>query len=151
MEFASGPSGHAHPRRSLMVVFLKFVLVGAIGVALNFLITAIFREKIQTSQWTANLLGITAGMTANYILNRTFTFMSDQRIPLEAGKFALVALLAMLINHTLVWLLVTRFNVKFYLAKAITTCVVFLWNFGAHSTYTFGNSPHLFSLFSWLD
>lgn len=147
MEFASWPSVHAHPRPSLMEVFLKFVLVGAIGVALNFLVTAIFRERVKTSQWTANLLGIAVGMTANYILNRTFTFMSDQRIPLEAGKFALVALLAMLINHTLVWTLVTRLNVKFYLAKAITTCVVFLWNFGAHSTYTFDNSPQLSPFF----
>ena len=151
MEFAARPSGHVHPRRSVMVVFLKFVLVGSIGVALNFLTTAVFREKIQTSQWTANLLGIAVGMSANYLLNRTFTFMSEQNIPQEAGKFTLVALLAMAINHTLVWLLVTRFNVKFYLAKAITTCVVFLWNFGAHSTYTFGDSTYLTSIFSWLD
>ena len=139
MGLSSGPSIHVDSRPFVMVVFFKFAIVGGTGVAVNFLTTAIFREKIQTSQWTANLLGIIAGMTINYFLNRTFTFVSDQSIPLEAARFVLVALFGMLMNHALVWLLVTRFKVRFYLAKLITTGLIFFWNFGAHSTYTFSH------------
>ena len=124
--------------RDLFLKFLKFGVVGASGVVVDFGVTWLFREKLRLNQYVANSTGFLCAVVSNYVLNRIWTFASrDPSIATQFGKFLLAALIGLAINNAIIYVLNERGRVNFYLAKLIATGVVTLWNFWANYTFTF--------------
>jgi putative flippase GtrA len=122
----------------LLYKFLKFGVVGATGVVVDFGITWVCREKLRLNQYLANSLGFVCAVVNNYLLNRIWTFHSnDPEIAVQFGKFALAALIGLAMNNGIIYVLNERFKVPFYMSKLIATGVVTLWNFWANYTFTF--------------
>ena len=122
----------------LLWKFLKFGVVGFSGVFVDFGITWLCREKIKLNQYLANSTGFLCAVISNYILNRIWTFHSqDPSVMMQFSKFLLASVIGLAINNGIIYLLNERGKVNFYVAKLVATGVVTLWNFWANYTFTF--------------
>lgn len=124
--------------QELLIKFLKFGLVGASGVGVDFGITWLCREKLRLNQYVANSTGFLCAVISNYILNRLWTFNSaDPSIGIQFTKFLIASLIGLALNNGIIYVLNERGRVPFYYAKLIATGVVMVWNFWANYTFTF--------------
>lgn len=120
------------------VKFIKFGLVGASGLIIDFFITWLLKEKLYFNKYVANSFGFILAVSNNYILNRIYTFQnSDANIGEQFTSFLIIALIGFGINMLLLYLLQTYTKTNFYVSKIIITLIVFIWNFGANNWYTF--------------
>ena len=123
---------------SLLTKFIKFGLVGASGLIVDFGITYLLKEKVKIHQYLANAIGFTAAATTNYFFNRVYTFHSQNpHVAQEYGKFIAVSLIGLGINSFVIWFLVSKFKWNFYYAKVIAIGAATIWNFFANLLFTF--------------
>jgi putative flippase GtrA len=131
--------------KTFLLKFLKFGLVGFSGVFVDFGITYLTKEKLNVPKYLANAIGFTTAATTNYILNRIWTFeSSNPEIGWEYTQFLTISLIGLGINTLILWLLVSRFKMNFYLAKVFAIAVVTIWNFLANNYITFNPGNPLF-------
>lgn len=118
--------------------FLKFGLVGFTGLVIDFGITWICKEKLGFNKYVANSFGFLFGVTNNYFLNKYFTFENhNPEIGLQFLSFLIIAIIGFSINTGFLYSLQKKTKINFYVCKIIVTAIVFIWNFGASSFYTF--------------
>jgi len=124
--------------RDLVIKFLKFGVVGATGVIVDFGFTYFFKEIVKIQKYVANAIGFTLAATSNYFLNRWWTFHShNPEIGIEYSRFLFISILGLGINTFVIWLLVSRYNRNFYLSKLFAIAIVTLWNFCLNLMFTF--------------
>lgn len=122
----------------LIIKFLKFGVVGASGVVVDFGFTYLFKEIIRIQKYVANAIGFTIAASTNYFLNRWWTFHSNNPdIGIEYSRFLFISILGLGINTLVIWLLVSRYNRNFYVSKLIAIGVVTVWNFFLNLMFTF--------------
>lgn len=126
--------------------FLRFALVGISGTIIDFSLLALFKEIFLLHTAVANTLSYSAGVVNNFILNRRWTFPEarSKHWTVQFAQFALINVIAVIINSLLVTLLEHPFDQLFqgkiagYLpAKVIATGIVLVWNFLANRFWTF--------------
>jgi len=121
----------------LILKFLKFGIVGASGLAVDFAITYVLKEKAGIHKYIANSAGFISAASSNYILNRIWTFDStNPHIANEYMAFILVSVVGLAINSFVLWRLVNR-NMNFYWAKLAAIAITTIWNFAANLLFTF--------------
>ncbi|PKP20878.1 MAG: glycosyl transferase family 2 [Bacteroidetes bacterium HGW-Bacteroidetes-21] len=119
---------------------IKFGVVGFSGLVVDFGFTYLFRDILKVNQYVANGIGFCLAATSNYFLNRIWTFHSlNPDITFEYLRFFGVSLIGLGINSFVLWFLIKKFKMKFYMAKAIAIGVTTLWNFIANLLFTFVN------------
>ena len=124
--------------RELILKFLKFGLVGASGVIVDFGFTYLCKEIFKIQKYIANAIGFTLAATSNYVFNRIWTFHSlNPEIGLEYSKFLLISLVGLGINTLILWTLTSKFNKNFYVSKLFAIGVVTVWNFFFNLMFTF--------------
>ncbi len=118
--------------------FLKFAIVGFSGLIVDFGITYVCKELFKIQKYISNSIGFTAAATSNYVLNRIWTFQSkDPEIMIEYSEFLIISLIGLGINNFILWLIITKFKLNFYLSKLFAIGVVTIWNFLANYFITF--------------
>lgn len=121
--------------------FLKFCVVGSLGLGIDFGITFLSKERAKWNKYLANSLGFIAAATSNFFLNKYWTFHdTDPDQVIQFSKFIGIALVGLAINNLIVYLLINKRQVKFYWAKLFAIGVVVLWNFIANYNFTFTSS-----------
>lgn len=124
--------------KTMLYKFVKFGVVGFSGVFVDFGITYLLREKIKIEQFLANAIGFSVAATSNYILNRIWTYQSQNpEVIVEFSKFFLFSLIGLAINTLILWLLVKKGKWNFYLSKLFAIGVVTIWNFVVNTLITF--------------
>jgi putative flippase GtrA len=124
--------------QDIFVKFIKFGLVGTTGMAVDFGVTWVFKEQFRFNKYIANSLGFVAAVISNFLLNRIWTFQSqDPGVGVQFGKFSAVALIGLGINNGIIYMLTERIKIPFYTSKLIATGIVIFWNFGANLLFTF--------------
>ena len=120
------------------VRFLKFGISGVVGMCIDFSITWLCKEKLGLNKYLSNSLGFCVAVMNNFLLNRYWTFASNN-MPFtnQLFKFLLVSIPGLGINNLLLYLLVNNAKKNFYLLKLIVVGLVFFWNFFANSFFTF--------------
>lgn len=120
------------------IKFLKFGLVGFSGLVLDFAVTWVCKEKLKLNKFVANGFGFLVGVTNNYLLNKYYTFQdNDPHIAAQFISFLIIAVIGFTINTSVLYSLQKRTTINFYVCKIAVTVLVFFWNFGANSFYTF--------------
>lgn len=118
--------------------FLKFGIVGFSGVFVDFGITYFLKEKLKVQQYLSNAIGFISASSTNYFLNRIWTFhSSDPNITQQYGRFLFISLIGLCINTLILWILVSKFKLNFYISKLMAIAVVTVWNFFANMAFTF--------------
>ncbi|MBI1661960.1 MAG: glycosyltransferase family 2 protein [Nitrosopumilus sp.] len=134
-----------HEKRS-SVKFLskaaRFYTVGASGFIVNYLISLLFTGGISDLWYLhANVIGIIASITTNFILNKTWTF-SDRDFKIKKtisqyGKFAMFSSLGALVQLGMVYLLVDNNDVSYPLALILAVMTAAFGNFILNKKWTF--------------
>jgi len=118
--------------------FLKFCTVGFSGLAIDFGITYLAKEKLKFNKYVANSLGFSLASTSNYFLNKVWTFHDTNPDAItQFSKYIFIALIGLLLNNLIIYLLVNKKEVTFYWAKLIAIGIVVFWNFIANYNFTF--------------
>lgn len=126
------------PILDIFIKFLKFGLVGASGLAVDFGLTFLSKEKLKLNKYMANSIGFLSAASSNFAINRMWTFASvDPDITNQYMKFIGVSLGGLLLSYTILKLIHERWNWNFYLAKLIAIGVVMSWNFAINLIFTF--------------
>ncbi len=127
--------------------FLKFGVVGFSGLFVDFGITYLTKEKLNIPKYVANAIGFITAATSNYFLNRVWTFEShNPEVIVEFTEFFIISLIGLGLNTLLLWILVSRFKMNFYVAKVFAIGLVTIWNFLANAFITF-NPDRAFFLY----
>jgi len=122
----------------LLWKFLKFCIVGSSGMVVDFGTTWLLKEKVKINKYIANSTGFILAATSNYLLNRFWTFHSENsKIATEYISFVLISLFGLGINNLVVYLLTEKLKFNFYISKLFAIGVVTLWNFSMNYLITF--------------
>lgn len=116
---------------------LKFGMVGITGMAVDFTVTWLCKEKFKLNKFLSNSFGFSLAVISNFLLNRYWTFVSNQALPFQFVKFILVSLIGLLINNLLLFLLLKFSKSNFYFLKLLVIGIVFFWNYFANFLFTF--------------
>lgn len=123
----------------IVVKFIKFSLVGTSGLFIDYGITYVLKEKAHFQKYIANSLGFVSAVCTNYILNRIWTFQSQNpAVAVEYTKFFVISIIGLGINNLVLFIFHGIFKKNFYLSKLIAIGVTTFWNFTANYLYTFG-------------
>lgn len=121
----------------LITKFIKFGVVGASGIAVDFFITYLLKERVKINKYLANSAGFIVAASSNYILNRIWTFASNNpNILNEYFAFIFVSVLGLTINSLVLWYFVNK-NMNFYVSKLIAITFTMIWNFSSNMYFTF--------------
>jgi putative flippase GtrA len=124
--------------QAFLLKFIKFGVVGVTGVGVDFGTTYTCKEWIRIQKYISNSIGFTIAASTNYILNRVWTFRSqDPNIVLEYSEFLMISILGLGINNLILWIIHSKFKKNFYLSKLFAIGVVTIWNFLANYFITF--------------
>jgi len=124
--------------RGFLLKFLKFGVVGFSGLFIDFGLTYLFKEVLHVQKYVSNAIGFMMAASSNYFLNRIWTFEStNPNIALEYTEFIIISLVGLVINTAILYLLVSKLKMNFYLSKVFAIAVVTLWNFFANLLVTF--------------
>ena len=123
---------------SFLYKFIKFGIVGFSGLFVDFGFTYICKEILKIQKYVSNAIGFTLAASSNYYLNRVWTFKStDPEIFVEYSEFIIISMIGLGINTLILWIIVTKFKLNFYLSKVFAIAVVTVWNFLANAFITF--------------
>lgn len=122
----------------LLWQFVKFCLVGSLGLIIDFSLTFFLKEKIFINKYLAHSSGFTVAVISNFIFNKYWTFRDkNSDVLFQGGKFVIIALIGLYISNQLIYLLNDRKNLNFYVSKFLAIVVVVIWNFTANYFFTF--------------
>ena len=122
----------------ILLKFIKFGIVGFSGLFVDFGITYLCKEKLKIQKYISNSIGFTCAASTNYFLNRIWTFQSkNPEILREYTDFIIISIIGLGINNFVIWLLIKKYNLNFYISKVIAIAVTTIWNFVANFLYTF--------------
>lgn len=129
---------HNRLDKIFILKFIKFCVVGASGMVVDFGVTWILKEKLKVNKYIANSIGFILAATSNYVWNRLWTFQSENSgIAVEYLSFIGISIIGLLINNIVVYILNDKLKITFYLSKLFAICVVTLWNFLMNFFFTF--------------
>ncbi|WP_197091635.1 GtrA family protein [Sphingobacterium endophyticum] len=118
----------------------KFALVGFFGMGIDFLFTWIFKEKLHINKFIANSIGFIIAVFNNYLLNRIWTFSSQNpQIFKQFISFLGISAIGLGLNTLFLYFFHEKLNLNFYLSKFLAIGMVFIWNFSANLIFTFKN------------
>ncbi|WP_345233677.1 GtrA family protein [Olivibacter ginsenosidimutans] len=122
----------------MLAKFIKFGLVGFLGLILDFSITYLLKEKLRCNGLLANALGFAIALGSNYLLNRSWTFHStDPRVFDQLSLFAAVSIAGLLLNTGILYICHNQAKQGFYTSKLCAIVIVCCWNFFANNFITF--------------
>ncbi|HHU40881.1 MAG TPA: GtrA family protein [Fermentimonas caenicola] len=122
----------------MIIKFLKFGIVGLSGTAIDFLFTWICKEKLKWNKFISNSIGFSIAATSNYILNRIWTFESNNpEVSREYLSFFFISSIGLALNNLFVFLFNEKLKFNFYLSKAFAITLVAIWNFIPNYLFTF--------------
>ena len=120
----------------------RFFTVGASGLAVNYVISMLFTSGL-TDFWYvhANVFGIIASISTNFILNKVWTFedrdFSRKKTLSQYGKFSVFSSLGAVVQLGLVFWLVDSHDVVYPLALILAIATAAFGNFILNKKLTF--------------
>jgi dolichol-phosphate mannosyltransferase len=120
----------------------RFYTVGASGFVVNYMISLLFTGGISDMWYLhANIIGIIASITTNFIFNKAWTFgdrdFGIKRTVSQYGKFAMFSSLGALIQLGMVYLLVDNVEISYPLALILAVMTAAFGNFIFNKKWTF--------------
>src|SRR5438128_7750584 len=84
--------------------FIRFAIVGGVATAIQYAILIALVQGALAGAVAASSVGFAVSGIVNYALNRSITFRSSQAHAEALPKFAIVAVLGLAVNASLLWL-----------------------------------------------
>ena len=117
--------------------FTRFAGVGLISAVGHYGLLIVLVQLFKTDPVAASVAGALLGALINYYLNYHYTFQSVKRHRESMTKFAIVAIIGVLLNTLFMWIGVDVADVHYLIAQFATTALVLVWSFSANHCWTF--------------
>lgn len=125
--------------------FLKFAIVGVIGMVIDLTVLTFSREVIGLPLSLAVGLGFTVAVLSNFTWNRLWTFPESRNRPIstQLAQFTVINVIGLGLNELIVLGLHPLFSralpdpPAYLAAKVIAIGVVLFWNYGANRIWTY--------------
>jgi putative flippase GtrA len=125
--------------------FIKFAIVGAIGMVVDLTVLTISREVLGLPLSIAVAVGFTVAVISNFTWNRLWTFPESRQRPIagQLVQFTIVNIVGLGINELIVlglhplFLLATHDPLAYLTAKVVAIGVVLFWNYFANRLWTY--------------
>jgi putative flippase GtrA len=121
-------------RRPVMTTALRFAVVGVGGVAVNTLALHVLFGLAHLPLLAASPMSVELAIAHNYVLNDRWTFRQRRRSLGRFARFNASAVVTLLVNVAVVWLLVTS-GVNYMAANLAGVGAGALLNWGASSAW----------------
>ncbi|MES9925591.1 MAG: GtrA family protein [Candidatus Thiodiazotropha endolucinida] len=119
--------------------FFKYLIASGVALVIDVGSLYVLTEFFGFHYLTSATLSFSLGLLSIYLLSITWVFskrrFSEQRI--ELFIFVLIGVIGLLINAFGMYLFTSMIGVYYLYSKALTTLVVFSWNFGARKIALF--------------
>ncbi len=118
--------------------FQKFLVVGAIGLAVNQLALWIMRGKLDIALYVSSPVAIFLSMIVTFTLNEIWTWHDRGSGPLihRIGLYFPINMVGLLINYLVLQLLVDHTGVHYLLANLVGAGIAAIWNFLVNNSIT---------------
>lgn len=117
--------------------FLRYFSVGIFNTVFGYCIIFACMYLVKLSPEVSNVVGYLAGLTFSYILNRTYTFASQQKPSKEIVKFVLVFLVAYLLNFVVLILLIHKLSIHEGISQIVAGVFYVVSSFLMNKYYAF--------------
>lgn len=127
-----------HPKaRPLAGEALRFLAVGAVATALQFVVLVALVRWASWDAVPASTLGFLISMWLNYLLNRRYTFASDRPHAQALPRFGVTAMCGLGLTAVGMYVLATLMGLDYLVAQVIVTVAVMAWNFALNRWWSF--------------
>ncbi|TDQ79002.1 GtrA family protein [Paraburkholderia silvatlantica] len=123
--------------------FVVYAGVGAIGTVAQYAILIAMVRSGWASAALSSMAGASVGAIVNYTLNRQITFRNNSNPLSTAPKFAVIALLGVLMNGVCMKFFATMLGFNYLFAQLVTTAFVLGLTYLLNSTWTFNERGRL--------
>ncbi len=128
-----------------LVRFVKFALVGALGMVVDLSVLNILHGLVGLHLLVANSISFSSAVVSNFTWNRLWTFPETRHRPVhkQLVQFAIVSVIGLGINNFILWQVYRTIRPfvgspwNYNLAKIFAIGVVLFWNFGVNRVWTF--------------
>lgn len=131
--------------------FGKFFIVGILNTVLDFAVLNFLMWMTQTYKGPSivifGTISFSVAVINSYFLNKYWTFgdQSKEQAPRQFIKFLSVAIVGLVLNNSIIYIITTLINPIFGLtpvlwanfAKVVATGVVLAWNFAGYKLFVF--------------
>lgn len=117
--------------------FIRFFGVGCVSAIGHYGLLILLVQVAAVAAVPASAAGALLGAWINYSLNYRFTFRSSKRHVESVSKFAVVAVVGLLLNTFFMWIGADLLHLYYLLAQVLTTGLVMIWSFIANRFWTF--------------
>ncbi len=124
-------------KHNLMRQFITFLGAGAIATSGHYAVLLFLVEIGHVLPVMASMVGAVTGAVISYYLNRNYTFQSQADHSKTAPKFFVVAALAIVFNTALMAAFTIWLRFPYFLAQALTTCLLIIITFGVNKLWSF--------------
>ncbi len=111
--------------------FSNFLLIGLLATGLQFILLTLLIEGAGLNKVVASAAAYALSAGANYLLNYSITFSSQQQHRTTLPKFISTALIGLLIN-TLVFGIMLHIFGHYLIAQVVATGITFMINYLLH-------------------
>ncbi|MGE5385368.1 MAG: GtrA family protein [Betaproteobacteria bacterium] len=118
--------------------FSRFTGVGCMSAIGHYGLLIFLVQLFGVDAVYASAAGALLGAVINYSLNYRLTFRSTQRHRDSIWKFAVVALIGLVLNTFFMWVAVDLLGIHYLVSQVVTTGLVLIWSFVANRLWTFG-------------
>ncbi len=118
--------------------FSRFTGVGCMSAIGHYGLLILLVQVFAVDAVTASAAGALLGAVINYSLNYRVTFRSTKRHRDSIWKFAVVALIGLVLNTFFMWVAVDLLGIHYLVAQVVTTGLVLIWSFIGNRIWTFG-------------
>lgn len=117
----------------------KYLAVGSAAFVVDALTLVILVSGFRGDYLLAACIGFIAGLIVNYYLGLKFVFSGvNQATAKDFFKVAAIALVGLVLTEAGMFIGVEAIGLHYFVAKAVTAAIVFVWNFGARKTLVYG-------------
>jgi len=117
--------------------FVRFFGVGCVSAIGHYGLLILLVQAAGVSAVAASGAGALLGAWINYSLNYRYTFRSSKRHTESIARFAVVAVIGLLLNTLFMWIGVDQLGLHYLLSQVLTTGLVMIWSFAANRHWTF--------------
>jgi putative flippase GtrA len=118
--------------------FIKYCIIGASGVLLDFLVFYILNKIFGVYYQVANFISVSCGITNNFLLNARFNFKTRDRLAVRYLIFYAVGMTGILISSLLLYIFIEKLGFDVILTKLIILFVVTIIQYTLNKSFSFG-------------
>ena len=128
---------------ALLRQFVKFTSVGFVSAIGHYGLLIALVQIAAVPAVPASAAGALLGACINYSLNYHYTFRSTRQHHESVLRFALVAVVGLVLNTLFMWVGVELIEVHYLLSQVTTTVLLLIWSFAANRYWTFHSAAEI--------